>query len=76
MRGELGALDLAVWREVARWVAEEGCAPTLAELAVGCFCSKSVALMCLTRLEARGYLVRTERRARGIRLLHQPPGAG
>ena len=63
---------IAVYTYIEDYIDRNGYAPTLREMAEGCFMSVGSLLRYLDALEAQGVIIREPRRARGMRLGRKP----
>lgn len=73
MSVRMNETTMAVWRFIAKFQHEFGSAPTLAEIAEGCYLSTSGVERHLSYLEGAECIERFRRVSRGIKLLVEPP---
>lgn len=59
-------LTTAVYHYIQQYIAEHGFAPSLRDIAEGCYIGRSTVLRHLDRLEAQGRIMRELGKARGI----------
>ncbi len=62
-----------VYRFIRKYINENGFAPTLREIADGCFMGRSSVMRHLDRLDAWGLIIRDPGKARGMRLGKKKP---
>jgi repressor LexA len=76
MSDETQSTTATVYEFLCVYIAAHGYAPSLREIAAGCFIGRSSVTHHLDRLEVSGKLVRDPGQARSIRLIAEPPKTG